>query len=359
MGRRPHKSGSKLQLPSGSWRLRWYDHRGQQSETFRGTAAQADARLRHITAAQDRGEQVGSAITVSDLADRFLSQRAAGLQPSTVNGYGRSLRLHIVPELGPLTLRELDHHHVQLAAKRWTDAGVTPTMLRTILTHLRMVLAWAVTHRLAPYNAALAISRPKREPAKVQPPTRSDVLAVLAQAKGTHLEAGYVLTVSTGLRIGELLALRWSDVDLSGPGKPVLHITKAKDQTTGKVKPFAKTAKSRRTITLAAGTATQLSALRGERPGSDPVVPRLDDPSAAVSARTLGEWHRAMVRKAGVPGFRWHDFRHYVVVELLRAGMPIHRVSAMLGHANIGVTLGTYGHLVASDVDLSALDLWA
>lgn len=363
--KRTNGLGSIDTLPSGSFRLRWTDRRRvPQSMTLpKGTSRrQAEARLAQLVSDADRGVTLAPAdYTVDRWLDDFQAAYFRTIEPSTQRLYVHAIEHRIRPSLGLVALRDLGPDDISAALDDWQRAGVSPVMQRAALIKLRTILKLATVKGLLVANPALAVPLPKARTQRVHPPTPATVDTVLRAAKGTRLEAAYLLAATTGMRQGELLALTWDDLDLDA-ARPQVRITKNLQQTGrgGRIVEHTKTPASRRTVDLLPGVVARLRVIRGTTEGHLPVVPSVKRPGQPVAPNTLCDNHLAFVASLGLPHFTWHDFRHYVAWRLLVVGRQrLEFVSKFLGHASYTITANTYGHLVASDLDASSLDFAA
>jgi integrase len=188
--------------------------------------------------------------------------------------------------------------------------------------------------------------------------TEEQVGILLNAIKGARLEALYILALSTGMREGELLGLRWGDVDLA---QNSLQITSSLQESEAGPSRFVigepKTAQSRRRIALSQAAATALRAHR-ERQERERCNGKgiWDESYDLVFPNTLGKplqrshllkrEFRPLLERANLPPIRFHDLRHTAATLLLGRGVNPKVVSEMLGHANISITLDVYSHVM-------------
>jgi len=194
----------------------------------------------------------------------------------------------------------------------------------------------------------------------MQPLSPAQALVFLEAARGDRLEALYVLAINAGLRQGELLGLRWQDMDLEGGKLQVRQqLTRTKDGLTFTT---PKSAKSRRSIKL---TSSAVEALRRHRNRQDQermaldaglwndndlVFPTKIGTPLDVANLTYGSF-RPLLERAGLYKIRFHDLRHTCATLLLSKGAHPKIVQEMLGHASIIVTLDTYSHVLPNKQD--------
>jgi integrase len=207
---------------------------------------------------------------------------------------------------------------------------------------------------LVPRNATEAVKPPQVRREETRPLTPEQVRTLFGAAKGDRLEALYVLAVTTGLRQGELLGLKWDDVDMEAGTLQVRRtLTTAKG---GPVLSAPKTKGSRRTVKL---SQTALEALTSHLERQLEEIDRVGSlwrENGLIFASEVGEpldrrdltTHRfkPLLRRAGLPQIRFHDLRHTCATLLLSKNVNPKVVSEILGHATIAITLDTYSHVL-------------
>jgi integrase len=153
--------------------------------------------------------------TLSAYLDRWLNGSVKGsVKPSTYESYERMIRNHIRPALGHRKLKKMAPDHVQYFYQSKLDVGLAPGTVRLMHGILHKALEQAVRWGIVPRNVCKATTPPKPSPEEIHPLDAEQARRILAAARGTRLEALYVLAVTAGLRIGELLGLKWEDIDL-------------------------------------------------------------------------------------------------------------------------------------------------
>jgi integrase len=197
------------------------------------------------------------------------------VRPTTFERYEQLVRLHISPVLGKLKLKNLTSAHVRGLYRQKLDDGLSPRTVQYIHVTLHKVLKQAVGDGLIPRNVTETVKPPQVRREEMRPLSADQVKALFETAKGDRFEALYILAVTTGLRQGELLGLKWDDIDLEAGTLQVRRtLTTAKG---GPVLSPPKTKGSRRTVKL---SQTALDALRSHlerqlrrsRPGGRPVA---------------------------------------------------------------------------------------
>lgn len=298
------------------------------------------------------------ALTVGDYLKRWLEDVEETVRRSTWERYGYAIRPHILPALGRLRLKDLTPAHLRGFYRDRLDRGLSPATVHKLHVVLHKALKAAVADGLIPRNAAAGLKLPKIERKETTPLSAEEARRLLETARetGDRLEALYVLALNTGMREGELLALKWDDVDLQSA---LLRVRRTLTQAGGTfVLGEPKTGNSRRTIRLTSGA---VDALRGhlsrqlrkmEEMGS------LYQPGGLVFATETGSLinpsnlrnrsFKPLLKRAGLPPakLRFHDLRHTCATLLLGGNVNPKIVSEMLGHASVSITLDVYSHLM-------------
>ena len=136
------------------------------------------------------------------------------VRSTTYERYEQITRKHIVPEIGRVKLKTLTPAHVRGLYRKKLDTGLSPRTVQYVHVTLHKALRQAVRDGLVPHNSTEAVKPPQVRREEIRPLTAEQVKILFEAAKGDRLEALYVLAVTTGLRQGELLGLKWDDVDM-------------------------------------------------------------------------------------------------------------------------------------------------
>jgi integrase len=284
------------------------------------------------------------------------------VRPTTFERYEQIVRLHLRPVLGQLKLKNLTSAHVRGLYRQKLDAGLAPRTVQYVHVTLHKALEQAIADGLIPRNATEAVKPPQVRREEMRPLTAKQVRILFDAAKGDRLAALYVLAVTTGLRQGELLGLKWDDVDLEAGTLQVRRtLTTAKG---GPQLTSPKTKGSRRTVKL---PQTALEALRShlERQlGEIDQAGSLWRENGLIFASESGDpldrrnvtthQFKPLLKRAGLPQIRFHELRHTCATLLLSKNVNPKIVSEMLGHASIAITLDTYSHVLPNMQDSAA-----
>jgi len=304
----------------------------------------------------------GSVVSIRQWLDEWLELcTSRGLRPSTVESYGTMVRLYVDDPLGArelpsITARDLNGLYGRLLREGRHDGrgGLSPRTVRYLHTILNKALADAVRLGHLPVNPGVAADPPS--PRSTRAPvfpvwSPAELAQFLESAKQDPHYVAFHLAAATGLRRGELLGLRWCDVD-DAAGE--LYVVQALVEVAHKPQiSQPKTARSRRLVALDAKTAELLGrhratrASRGMNLGADSLV------FAAASGEPIhpalfSYYFQRRVQLAGVRRIRLHDLRHTHATHALRAGIHPKVVSERLGHSTITITLDTYSHVLPS-----------
>ena len=354
---------------AGTWYLRVeLQHssngkRRQRRETVRGAKADAQRRLRELLHEVEGGGYADAQrLTVAKIAERWLATKEHRVTATTYAFYSLHVRLYIVPTLGSLRAEALRPACIEVAIGRWArgkrndrESGVLSARSVTHLFNtLRTILRWGVKMGMLVRNAADAVEPPRFERKEMRALDPAGVARLLEAAQGTDLRAVTAVAIGTGLRRGELLALRWSDVNLDAR-RLTVHRSLETVKGVTRTKP-PKTARSARTIALPLFVAELLreehhrQELRGaraiKRNEGGWVFARPDGSPWEPGAFSLA--FARFVKSAKLPHVRFHDLRHSFGTLALASGVDLQTVSRALGHESTAITSRIYLHAIES-----------
>jgi integrase len=308
---------------------------------------------------------VGDKQSIAQYLVSWLEMVKPTVRPSTWQRYRELLLLHAVPTLGKVRLSRLNAQHIQSLYAAKLESGLSPTTVHHLGTALHGALAKAERLGLVARNVCDLVDVPRMADHEMHVLTPQQVRTLLDTVHGDRLEALYVLAITTGMRQGELLALRWRDVDL-GRGSVSVRATLRRMKQGGYTFAPPKTKRSQRQITL---TQRAVEVLRRHRLHQN--VERLESPvwedNDLVFPNTLGRpmdgtnllhYHfYPLLKRTGLPRIRFHDLRHTAATLLLGRGVNPKIVSEMLGHASVGITLDTYSHVLPTMQQSAAAEM--
>ncbi|MEU7870926.1 site-specific integrase [Dactylosporangium sp. NPDC049140] len=240
--------------------------------------------------------------------------------------------------------------------------NLSVTTVRHIYGMVRNVLADALREELIHRNPALAVRPPGAVPVERRALTVEEAKRLIQTIQGDRLEALWVTALTVGLRRGELLGLRWSDIDFAGERLTVRQALLRVDGVLSFSRP--KTDRSRRTVPVAPQTLMMLRAHRRRQAEDRDVAGERWQDHDLVFPSVIGTpmeprnadraWH-ATRAKAGLRWLRLHDLRHACATFLLASGASPRTVMKTLGHSQISLTMNTYAH-VLDDIERAAVD---
>src|ERR671921_307037 len=303
-------------------------------------------------------------VTVAEYLARWLTDSERGtVRVSTFKRHEQIIRAHLAPAFGRMKLKTLTPAHVRSLHREKLEEGLAPATVRKIHSTLHKALSQAVADGLIPRNAA-DVKAPRPAPDEMHPLSESEARTFLETARetGDRFEALYVLAITTGLRRGELLGLRWADADLA---RGTLRVGRALVREGGRhVVGETKTKRGRRRVNLTPRTVAELKAHRrrqlkermksGSRHEDQDLIFATNVGTPLNPENLVKRSFKPLLKKTGLPEIRFHDLRHTCATLLLGRGVHPKLVQELLGHATIAMTLDTYSHYLPSMGDQAA-----
>jgi integrase len=336
--------------------------RKQKWHSVKGSRRDAETKLAELLHELGTGGYVEPArLSVAQFLEKWLQDYARiNVSGKTFERYSEIVRNDLIPAIGAMQLQKLRPVHIQgyysralTTGRKDGKGGLSP---QTVVHHhrvLREALKHAVRWQLLTRNPAEAVDPPRIEHKEMQIMDEAKSVWMIEGAQGTRLHVPIVLATCTGMRRGEILALKWADVDLSSG---FLHVRRTLEQTRQQVGfKEPKSRYGRRLIslpTLAVEVLEQhhnhqleLKSVLGAAYEDNDLVccqedGRLWRPSAFTSA------YFALLRRRKIRSIPFHALRHSHASQLLRAGISPKVISERLGHAKVGFTLEVYSHLL-------------
>lgn len=361
-----------------SWRLKFdigrdprTGKRLTQFVTVRGTRKCAEAKLTELLGAVDKENFVEpNKLTVAELVrDRVKVWEGAGaIGAKTAERYRELIENQIVPFIGAKLVQKLK----TLDIEGWhttlkTQAAVTNRTISHAHRVLGKALKEAARHDLVLKNVASEERAPRVDAEEMVILANEQVLALPALLEGRRIRCRAIVALFTGVRRGELLALRWGNVDLDSNANRLIKIREALEQTKAHGVRFkaAKTKAGRRDITLPDFVVDTLRTHRrqqleqrvalglGRLQDDDLVFPAAD--GGPMSPRAVSSEWRDAAEAVGLKGITFHALRHTHASQLIAAGVDVVTISRRLGHASPTITLKVYAHLF-TESDAKAAD---
>jgi integrase len=356
MSRRANGEGSVYRCADGRWRAALSLPDGRR-KTFRG-ATRREVREK-LEAARDQLKKgvppPDGRLKLDAWVERWLALKEPRLKPSTRVRYHQLLTGHVVPMLGRKSLVELQPEDVATLERSLLERGLSPQTVVHVHRVLHVLLADAVQYGHLVRNPVDLASPPRVPRAEMRALDAGEAARVRAACAEERLGTLFLLALATGMRLGELLALRWEDVRLDDPAPHLLvRRTLQRLPGYGRVEGEPKSATSRRRIDLAPALVAALRAHRQQQLAERlaavtwprPELVFASERGTPLEARNItGRVLKRLLRRAGVPPIRFHDLRHTCATLLLQEGATVHAVARMLGHADVGLVLQRYGHV--------------
>ena len=279
------------------------------------------------------------------------------VRPSSHQTYQGYIHNHIRPNIGDIPLEKLTSLDLQklykkllttgrvdrLEAKR-QPKGLSAKTVRNIHQILSSALKLAQEQRLILANPAEGCALPRVEHQEMKTLTTVQLASFFREARESGVFELYYLELATGLRRGELLGLKWEDVDLA---RGDLRVRRQVSRINGEVvEAPLKTKNAYRTLPLAEDTVSVLKEQR-KKVGNSPWVFPSPNGGPISPDSVLHMLHRVL-KRAGLPKVRFHDLRHTFATLALQNGVDVKTVSGMLGHFSAGFTLDTYAHITSA-----------
>ena len=358
--RRPSGDGMVRKREDGRWEGRIViGHKENGDPIFRyiyaETQKELTAKLRqNITAYQGVDLTEECRMTLSEWLDRWLEQMVAILRPSTLEHYRSDMAHHVKPYLGQKKLTQITASDLRklyddlkkqgrVHPRPGQSRGLSTTTIHGIHTTLHHALKSAVDQRLLPHNPADHVEPPKVVHKSMTILNEEQLDTFLAAVEQDPIWKNFFYTeLTTGLRLGEICGLMWSDFDAKKGTLSVnrtIHKEKGGRLVTGDTKTYAGT----RTIVLPDSTA---ELLRGRKKNSYSVwiFPNPLKPEAPMNPNTAYRQLKAILTENSLPDLRFHDLRHTFATHALANGVDAKTLSGILGHTKASFTVDTYTH---------------
>ncbi|HJT55260.1 MAG TPA: site-specific integrase [Ktedonobacteraceae bacterium] len=360
-GRRGNGEGTIYERANGTYAATFTLAGGKRRTLYAKTYKEAQEKLKRALYEQQQGTLVTAAQqTVAQyLTDWLEHSQKQSVRPRTYERYEEIARLHIIPALGRHKLHQLSAQHVQAFYTQKLEAGLSALTVISFHNLLHKALDTAVRWGLVARNVCDAVSPPRRRRFEVKPLTLEQVQRLLAAVEDHRLAALFKLALATGMRRGELLGLKWQDIDLA---KGTLQVRRVLSRIPSRLpgKGYAeaepKTQRSRRTIVIAPFALSALKEHRARQLGEKERAGAAWQEHDFVFCTPLGthlnptrdmlDLLKAFLKRAGLPDIRFHDLRHSSATLLLSLGVHPKVVQEILGHSQISMTLDIYSHVL-------------
>lgn len=299
---------------------------------------------------------IGPKQTVGQYLTHWLeNEHRLQIGPVALQQYRSILRAHLIPAFGHIQLDQLKREHVQKLCAEKLDSGLAPRSIHLIYTVLSCALTAAVENDILAQNVCKNVVLPKITRKKHDALDKSQAVRLVEAARGRRLWFLLLMALTTGARVGELLALHWEDIDIENR-RIIIHRTVSRVVGIGQLERLQpKSVSGRRRVILAQaaidGIVDQKAfiATLKQRAGDKWKELDLVFPNRYGSYLKLDQVEqelRAILTDAGLPERTFHKLRHSAATILFAAGVNPKVVQEMLGHSDISMTLGLYGDVL-------------
>jgi integrase len=285
------------------------------------------------------------------------------IRSNTLDQYEMIVKRHLIPSFGHIALRDLRPDHVQHYYHEKAQQGLEASTIKSHHVVLSNALTQAEKNQLVPRNVCRLTELPRQPRKERRTLTVNQVMKqLLSVLQGDRLHAAFIALFMTGLRRGELLGLRWQDVDLDAGIVQVRQIlvriynrdAVGEGRKTRLVFQAPKTEKSRRSIPIPALCLAALKRHKAQQaeeklllgPGyQDHGLVFAQAHGGPIDPRSMDRYFTQALQRAGLPTIRLHDARHTYATLMLKQGIPLKGVQTLLGHSSISVTADIYTHV--------------
>lgn len=351
--------GTLFQRKDGRWQASFILETGRRKYVYGKTSSEALEKLRKAQEEDKKGIlATGPRQRVGDYLLQWLesTHRPPMVRHSTYVQYRSAINKHLVPGLGHVFLHQLTAQQIQSFYSKKLQEGLKPGSISVIHGVLHKALETAVKWNLISRNVASLVNAPRRNPQEIYALSSDDAKKLIQAARESNIEALLIIAVTTGMRRGEILGLRWSDIDLD---HGLLYIRRTLNRISGFgfIENDPKTKASRRKILLPDIAVAALERHRTKQEALKHKAASQWREKNLVFSNTVGNFinpdhlltrFRRVLVQADLPMMRFHDLRHSAATILLVLGVHPKVVQELLGHSTIAMTMDTYSHLLPS-----------
>jgi integrase len=336
--------------------------------SFKGTKREAEMELVRLKAGADRGEYIDpSKLTLAMFLDRWEAWAATQVSAKTLERYRQLAAHHIRPHVGSARIQKLKtvnfaELYGKLQKAKPEGAGLAPRTVGHVHRLLHRVFGHAVKWEIIASNPIAAAEPPRVQRTEIEILSSDQIKDVLRALRGRRLYGVALTGLATGMRRGEIVALRWGDVDLDA-GK--IRVERSLEQTNvGLAFKEPKTKAGRRTVSIPSSVTAELRdhwreqqkqrlALGIGKAGIEDLVFARWDGGPWPPDRLSSTWAKT-VSTLKLPKVTFHALRHTHASQLIAAGLDVVTVSRRIGHSNPNVTLTVYAHLFGNTDERAA-----
>ena len=332
-------------------------------KNVKGSKREARSIMYRMIAEMEQGELTKkNNKKMGEWMDEWLDTYLPNIEETTRKGYKFKIRSYIKPAIGDIFVTSLRTEHIQRMVNDMIDEGLSPKNIRDTYNNVNAAMKKAVKLRIISRNPCEAVELPKLKKYRAKVYNAETIRDLLNVANGTDMYLPVFLLVMVGLRRGELLALRWKDIDFK---KNILKVRK--NMVNGEKCSVIKSPKTEagiRDISLGKDVmdVLRLAKCKYDEDKEDygygfqdlGFVIRQKDGSPYKPDSMTQKWER-FIKANGLPKIRLHDLRHSNATALIQAGVNPRVVQQRLGHSDVNITLNTYTH-VLPEMDMEAAE---
>ena len=358
MAKRANGEGTIRKRPDGLWEAR-YTIDYKTKSVYGKTQEEVIKKRGKILSEIQNGVYVDGTVTVGAWLDTWLNDYKKGnIKQKTFQGYEIEVRCHLRPAFEKIKLKDLSADHVQRLINEKAKKGMSASSIRHMRTTLHNALQQAMKNGLVVRNVAQAVRVSEQQGKKERRLlTPQEQQAIIQAIEGERKGFTVLFAMFTGLRCGELLGLRWSDVDMDMNTIAVKQTVQRLYGDDGKTHLMINTPKtktSNRTIPLLPEIAAKLKTHRAAQTQERSLAGQLWEDNDLIfctefgkpyDPRNLQTFLDRVTNKSGIPHVNIHALRHAFATRALERGISLKVVSEMLGHSGIQITADIYSHV--------------
>ena len=346
--RRQHGQGSVRKRADGRWEVRltcFVDGQRQRKSFYFDRAEDALSFLRTATTpegpnALEHSPPPSEPITLRCWLHTWLEAEKDKVKASTWNYYESIVRCHLM-RLGDRRIADLSTADIEAFYRQVQRQGLSAGSLHGVHCVLYGALREAVRQGVIPSNPAHLADLPPKPKSEATGLSPSQQILLVKSSQRTPHGVCIRLALATGLRIGELAALHWRDIDLSDR---VLYVRHTQGNTGGELAP-PKTYHARRSIPLTASITADLTNWKQAQEDASPTCPAfLDADSQPLRSAQIRREYKRLLASCGLPSYPFHALRHTFATRALECGMDFKTLSLILGHSSVSFTMDVYAH---------------
>jgi len=377
--RQGYGDGSLRKRKDGSWEARYfYNDNDTGKRVTKSVYAPTQAKVKEKLAElierienppdpKDEERKKLGELTLGDWLDTWMKEyKKNSVRATTYTNYFLAIENHIRPELGNMQLKNIRPDHIQkflndMSGGKVRDMPLAPWTVQKAKVILSGAFEQAIRNQIIPYNPVKATVPPKMEQKDIRVLTEDEQKDFLRAVKGHRLEALYILTLATGLRRGEAIALTWDNIDFDSNTLTVKgSVSRVLDTDTRKTYltlSEPKTKSGRRQVPILSSLAQVLKEHKQRQDDEIAAAGSAWQDNNIVFASNIGTYTEPrrvnmsmnkITDAAGLPRFTFHSLRHTFATRMLEANISAKIVQDVLGHADVTLTLNTYSHVIGT-----------